>query len=66
MIQISNRLAMIINLSNTALWHHKNCRDPHCNVSIVQLKNAAEYLKCLVDNNEIPEAQYYIDLMPNM
>ncbi len=42
---ISNELAIVYNLCETAKFHKANCNIPHCNVSLHMLKRAAFYIQ---------------------
>jgi hypothetical protein len=63
MHNISMELALILNLRNAALDHKEHCNH-NCNVSLGQLKRAAEYIRSTVPMYEQIEAVKFINEMP--
>lgn len=63
MHNVSLELALILNLRNAALDHKEHCHH-NCNVSLGQLKRAAEYISSTVPMYEQNEANRYISEMP--
>jgi len=60
---VSEELALIINLRNTALDHKKHC-DMNCNVSLILLRLAAINIARWVKTYELVEANQLINEMP--
>lgn len=54
-----------MNLSNDAHWHKKECAEPHCNVSLYLLREAAKHIYLSIPEREKEEAEKIIEEMPD-
>ena len=61
---ISEELALIINLKNTAIHHKNTCQLENCGVSLMSLKMAAINIARWVRTYERSEAESLINEMP--
>lgn len=61
---ISEELMLIINLHNAAIHHKSNCNTDDCNVSVMQLRMAAQYIVRYVPPSDQTEADKLISEMP--
>lgn len=65
--QVSQIYVLIQNLHNTAFHHKEYCNDPSCNVSIFQLKKAAEQILATCGSlviEEIDDLETMVKVMP--
>lgn len=65
MITVSEELMLIINLKNTAINHKEHC-NTNCNISLMQLKMAAQNIARWVRTYEQDEANKIIKEMPTI
>jgi len=68
MVNISSELAMIINLANASKHHKQYCQDADCNVSLYQLRQAAEFIARYIEltrtiSPEVYEAKKIVEGM---
>lgn len=53
----SQALALILNLRNVAIHHHRTCGEPDCGVSLIALRQTASTLKASLERGEEEEGE---------
>lgn len=72
MKNVSLEWSLVWNLKNASKHHKKYCEDAQCNVSLIQLRTAAKYVREtaikneLVNEAELKEIDRMIEEMPTI
>lgn len=66
MTRISMKLLIIHNLVNESNWHKRECAEPHCNVSLFLLKEAALALVSQLPDDEKEQGNKLVEEMPKL